>query len=102
AATASARSGERRPRSGGAARRGPRDGAVRGAALARSAGHSLLHAQPQPRDADDRQRAGEVAAATVLLISMAMVMEPTPPGTGVIHEARSLAASNSTSPESFP
>src|SRR6185369_14439371 len=32
---------------------------------------------------------------------MVMVMGPTPPGTGVMAEARSLAAPNSTSPTSF-
>jgi hypothetical protein len=32
--------------------------------------------------------------------SIAMVIGPTPPGTGVIHAARSRAASKSTSPHS--
>src|SRR5262249_45967050 len=34
--------------------------------------------------------------------SMAIVMGPTPPGTGVMWEARSAAAANSTSPTSLP
>ena len=38
------------------------------------------------------------AESTVLLSNIATVMGPTPPGTGVIHDARVLAASNSTSP----
>ena len=37
-------------------------------------------------------------AFTVLLMSMAMVMGPTPPGTGVMAEHLSLTASKSTSP----
>ncbi len=39
-----------------------------------------------------------LALSTVLDSSMATVMGPTPPGTGVIHDALSLAAPNSTSP----
>ena len=38
---------------------------------------------------------------TVLRMSMAMVMGPTPPGTGVMSEATSLQLSNSTSPTSL-
>jgi hypothetical protein len=40
------------------------------------------------------------AASTVLRRSMAMVIGPTPPGTGVMAEATSRTASNSTSPRS--
>ena len=40
--------------------------------------------------------------ATVFSISMAMVIGPTPPGTGVMSAARSRAAANSTSPTSLP
>ena len=43
-----------------------------------------------------------VAAATVLMSSIATVMGPTPPGTGVIHAARSRALAKSTSPTSLP
>jgi hypothetical protein len=42
------------------------------------------------------------AASIVLDSSMAMVIGPTPPGTGVIQAARSAAAANATSPQSFP
>src|SRR5690349_745898 len=42
------------------------------------------------------------AASTVLESNMAMVIGPTPPGTGVIQEARSAALAYSTSPQSFP
>ncbi len=41
-----------------------------------------------------------LAPSTVLRKSMAMVMGPTPPGTGVMYAARSLAPSKSTSPTS--
>jgi len=40
------------------------------------------------------------AARTVFFISMATVIGPTPPGTGVIHPAFFLASSKSTSPTS--
>src|SRR5262249_20796016 len=43
-----------------------------------------------------------VAACTVLLINTAMVIGPTPPGTGVIQPAISCAAAKSTSPASLP
>lgn len=36
--------------------------------------------------------------STMLFISMAMVMGPTPPGTGVIYEHYSIALSKSMSP----
>src|SRR5918994_7645499 len=42
------------------------------------------------------------AAVTVLLKSIAMVIGPTPPGTGVIQEAFSLTDSKSTSPTNLP
>src|SRR6266702_174024 len=42
------------------------------------------------------------AAATALDSSIAIVMGPTPPGTGVIQPARRAAGSYSTSPTSFP
>ena len=42
------------------------------------------------------------AADTVFSISMAMVILPTPPGTGEIHPAFSFTCSKSTSPQSFP
>src|SRR5207248_1504216 len=38
------------------------------------------------------------AAATVFFISMAIVIGPTPPGTGVIHRATSATRAKSTSP----
>src|SRR5207244_13446892 len=38
------------------------------------------------------------AAATVFFISMAIVIGPTPPGTGVIHPATSRTRAKSTSP----
>src|SRR5690606_3839298 len=41
-------------------------------------------------------------ASSVFCISIATVIGPTPPGTGVIHEARSAAAAKSTSPQSDP
>ena len=44
----------------------------------------------------------EIAAVSVFSSSIAMVIGPTPPGTGVIQPARSLAAANSTSPLSLP
>jgi len=37
-----------------------------------------------------------------LLINIATVIGPTPPGTGVIYAAFSAALSNSTSPTNFP
>lgn len=40
------------------------------------------------------------AASTQLRSSMAMVMGPTPPGTGVMNEAFSLACAKLTSPTS--
>src|SRR5690606_4112838 len=43
-----------------------------------------------------------LAACRVLARSMAMVIGPTPPGTGVMAPARSFAASKSTSPTSLP
>ena len=44
-----------------------------------------------------------LALSTVLLSNMATVMGPTPPGTGVMYDARSLATLNSTSPtKRFP
>src|SRR5206468_11597904 len=47
------------------------------------------------------QTAGRPSAACKVLSSrVATVIGPTPPGTGVIQAARSLAASNSTSPRS--
>src|SRR5439155_625999 len=42
------------------------------------------------------------AALTVLASSIATVIGPTPPGTGVMWAARSQAAANSTSPQSLP
>ena len=42
------------------------------------------------------------AAYTVLLSRVATVIGPTPPGTGVIIPARSLAVSKSTSPDRRP
>ena len=42
------------------------------------------------------------AASTVFDISMAIVIGPTPPGTGVIQPATSAAAAKSTSPASLP
>ncbi|MGA9522383.1 MAG: hypothetical protein WBV82_13020 [Myxococcaceae bacterium] len=36
------------------------------------------------------------AASSVFFISMAMVIGPTPPGTGVIHEARWMPGSSTT------
>ncbi len=41
------------------------------------------------------------AAVSVFFISVAIVIGPTPPGTGVIYDAFLLALSNSTSPTSF-
>jgi|GEM_PF-2729788 len=41
-----------------------------------------------------------LAARTVLCISIAIVIGPTPPGTGVIREALAETASKSTSPTS--
>ena len=38
----------------------------------------------------------------VFFMSMAMVMGPTPPGTGVIQEATGSAEAKSTSPQSLP
>src|ERR1700689_2167048 len=46
--------------------------------------------------------ARRLAASTALERSMAMVMGPKPPGTGVIQAARVAAAANSTSPTSLP
>src|SRR5262249_9144929 len=43
-----------------------------------------------------------VAAVTVFDSSIAIVIRPTPPGTGVIMPARSAAAAYSTSPTSLP
>src|SRR5579863_1295803 len=40
-------------------------------------------------------------ASRVLLSSVAIVIGPTPPGTGVIQAARAAAAANSTSPTSL-
>jgi len=45
---------------------------------------------------------GRDGRAHVLRINIATVIGPTPPGTGVMYEARSLAVSNSTSPASLP
>src|SRR3982074_3076082 len=42
------------------------------------------------------------AASTAFDNSIAMVIGPNPPGTGVIHPARAAALSYSTSPTSFP
>src|SRR6185503_7151125 len=42
------------------------------------------------------------AATSVLRISMAMVIGPTPPGTGVMAAATSAASSKATSPTSLP
>ena len=42
-----------------------------------------------------------IAALTVFFISIAIVIGPTPPGTGVIAPATFSALSNSTSPHSF-
>src|SRR5690606_13683154 len=42
------------------------------------------------------------AATTVLVSSIAIVIGPTPPGTGVIQPATSLTLSNSTSPTVLP
>jgi hypothetical protein len=42
------------------------------------------------------------AAVSVFASNIAMVIGPTPPGTGAIQPARFLAASKSTSPRSFP
>ncbi len=42
-----------------------------------------------------------IAAFTVFFISIAIVIGPTPPGTGVIAPATFSAVSNSTSPTSF-
>ena len=42
------------------------------------------------------------AARSVLASSVAIVIGPTPPGTGVIHAARSLRRGESTSPQSLP
>ena len=57
AAPAPAGAGAGRPGGAHAARRGPRDGAVHGAAPPRRAGDPLLHAEQEPGDADDRGRA---------------------------------------------
>lgn len=46
----------------------------------------------------DQTPSCRAAAATVCSSSVAMVIGPTPPGTGVISEARSAADSKSTSP----
>lgn len=43
-----------------------------------------------------------IAALTVFFISIAIVIGPTPPGTGVIAPATFSALSNSTSPHNFP
>lgn len=42
-----------------------------------------------------------IAAFTVFFMSIAIVIGPTPPGTGVIADATGSAVSNSTSPTSF-
>src|SRR5215813_11235782 len=66
--------------------------------------HCLRHAvlkSPTYIDYLSRWRES-LAALSVLYSSMQIVVGPTPPGTGVIHAARSFAVSNSTSPDSFP
>ena len=55
------------------------------------------HARPCQRTAS-----ASSTAARVLCMSMATVIGPTPPGTGVIQDARALAASKPMSPISFP
>src|SRR6185295_6077548 len=57
---------------------------------------------PRRRLAHAATRVPSLAAATVLASSIATVIGPTPPGTGVIHDARARAASKSTSPTSLP
>src|SRR5262249_47529550 len=59
-----------------------------------------LHRTAPAAVADPTARAS--AAVTVFLSSMAMVIGPTPPGTGVMCAARPRARSNSTSPISLP
>src|SRR5690606_22203442 len=65
------------------------DGAIGGNYALRAAAHELN--QPRCRE-----------ACKVFSSSMARVMGPTPPGTGVIQAARSAALPNSTSPVSWP
>lgn len=45
-----------------------------------------------------KREAARLAAITVFFISMATVIGPTPPGTGVMYDATYLASLNATSP----
>ena len=81
------------------------DRALRGAAIAdlRRAEQRGLTGHVQPDAATvpaAARRAVRSADRTVFRRSMAIVMGPTPPGTGVIQLARSTASSNATSPTS--
>src|SRR5262245_47058387 len=74
-------------------------------AVERSPFHCLRHATSQIPDwrVNYLSRWREsLAAFSVLYRSRQIAIGPTPPRTGVIHAARSLAVSNSTSPDNFP
>ena len=65
-------------------------------------GHDSRARPPRPAGlAVQPCAARRLALSTVLCSSMVIVIGPTPPGTGVMAEARSDAAANSTSPTSF-
>src|SRR5437899_8009224 len=66
--------------------------------------HSDDKGRSRDRDCGGYPRAESCssAARSVLASNVAMVIGPTPPGTGVIHDARFFAAAKSTSPQSLP
>src|SRR5207245_7722577 len=85
---------------------------VRGLALDPHRREALFQhlAEPRGQLGDGQHRAGRAhaaptwrsAARSVLRRSIAIVIGPTPPGTGVIAWARAATLAKSTSPTSFP